>query len=222
MKPKSAVRQRTAALAGALCLCAAVVLCLCAAGALVTPARSFAKLDGAANAAALGWGITIGYGVMYAQTALILGLKNVKPFHPHPLNPTPDDKFYLVQAGHTVPSSLVFMGAGYGTAYGLVRLFGGDADPAALWAAFSAAVIMPTFVTMWIPETTMALVLKNPQEMGWPQCFDVGRQVVGAAWSVALSAVAVAVVGDVPWWQAAIIGTVSTGITGALFGMFYR
>ena len=193
-----------------------------AVGVLVAPARTFGRAGAAANAAALGWGITLGYGVMYAQTALILGLKNVKPFYPHPLNPTPDDKFYLVQAGHTVPSSLAFMGAGYGAALGLIELFGGSADPAALWAGYSAAVIMPTFVTMWIPETTIALTMRNPQEVGWPEWVDLGRQIAGTAWSVALSAVAVTVLADIPWWQGAIIGTVATGITGALFGMFYR
>ena len=191
-------------------------------GSLVAPGRTFKKLRGATNGAALGWGMTIGYGVMYAQTALVLGLKNVEPFHPHPLNPTPDEKFYLVQAGHTVPSSAAFMGAGYGAAYGLVRLFGAEVDPGTLWAAYSTAVIMPTFVTMWIPETTAALALRNPQNLGWPQWVDIGRQVAGVAWSIALSAVAVAVVSDVAWWQAGIIGTIATGVTGTLFGMIYR
>ncbi len=191
-------------------------------GSIFRPLATFRRLSATPIAAALGWGITIAYGIMYAQTALLLGLRGIRPVYPHPLMPVPDEKFYLVQAGHTVPSSLVFIGAGYGVAYGMTRLLGAHPDAGALWAAYGSAMVLPTFVTMWVPETVWACTVKDSRSRIMPEALDVARQIVGAVWAAALVAVAVQAVGDIAWWQSALTGVLGAGVTGVLFGMFYR
>lgn len=55
-----------------------------------------------------------------------------------------------------------------------------------------------------------------------PEGIDVARQIPGAVWAAALVAVGVRAVGDIAWWQSALTGVLGAGVTGVLFGMFYR
>lgn len=189
-------------------------------GSLVLPGRTFKVLNGSGSSGGYGWLLAVGYSTLYAQTALILGLRGATPAF-KPFIPIPEEQYYLAQSGFTVPVGTLAMGAGFGVSYGLAKAFGSDVEPAALWAAFTAAMVMPTVITMWLPETIGGLAASDPTGF-FPDRLNNWRQIVGLGWMVALSSVASGFTAGLTWWQSIIAGTLSTAITGAVMITFLR
>lgn len=189
-------------------------------GSLAVPIRTFERLTASSSAASYGWLLSVGYSILYAQTALILGLRGARPAL-KPFIPIPEEQYYLAQSGFTVPVGTLAMGAGFGVSYGIARVFGSDVETAPLWAAFNAAMVMPTVITMWIPETAGGLFANEPTKF-MPTWLNNWRQMIGLGWMVVLSCAASGIVADLAWWQSIFAGTLSTVTTGAVMIAFLR
>jgi hypothetical protein len=189
-------------------------------GTLLLPGRTFELLKASPSAGSYGWILAIGYSTLYAQTALILGLRNARPAL-KPFLPIPEERYYLAQSGFTVPVGTAAMGIGFGVSFGLSRAMGSDVEPGPLWAAFNAAMVLPTVITMWLPETIGGLFAKTPTGF-MPPWLDNWRQIVGLGWIVAVNCIASSVVAGLPWWQSIIVGTLSTAATGGVMIAFLR
>lgn len=189
-------------------------------GSLMLPGRTFQQLNESPSAQWYGWIFAIGYSTLYAGTALILGLRGARPAL-RPFLPIPEDKYYLAQSGFTVPVGTAAMGAGFGLSYMLAGVFGSNVEPAALWAAFTSAMVMPTVITMWIPETVGGLFAKTPTGF-IPEWLDNWRQIIGLGWMTALSCFASAYTAGLTWWQSLLVGTFSTAVTGTVMIVFLR
>ncbi|MFP4384070.1 MAG: hypothetical protein ACLFST_13235 [Spirochaetia bacterium] len=192
-------------------------------GSLVNPKGVFSLLKSQMDQSVLsnyGWLMTIGYSTLYAQTALILGLRGAEPAF-KPFIPIPEKKYYLAQSGFTVPVGTAAIAAGFGVSFGFARVFGSDVNPVPLWAAFSTAMVAPTVITMWLPETIAGLFAKNPTG-SIPEGINNWRQLIGLGWMIALSCAASAFTADMVWWQSIITGVVSTSVTCGVMILFLR
>ena len=188
-------------------------------GTVTRPECIFTRLADSDRNAGYGWLTTLGYGSLYSLTALQLAARKWEIRTPAIL-PIPEDRYYWYQAGFTVPVGVAGVGANALTCYGLSRAWGSDVTLAELWGPVSLAAAVPTFVTMWIPETLILPIF--PQDSLWPKEVDLGRIAVGAAWSVALNVVAVKAAARLNWWQSACVGVAGGAVMGGLMAVCYR
>lgn len=169
-----------------------------------------------------GWWVAISYSLAYAGTAGLLAGRGFRPVL-EPLLRIPEDRYYAWQTLFTVPVGAGAMVLGWGTLALLSRVFGWDGDIWSLWAPFALAMVAPTAVTMWVPETLGAPFAPPGDRMAlWPEAVDAWRQLLGFVWCVVVAIVAVDAVTALAWWQSAIVGFAGSAVTGITMPLVLR
>jgi hypothetical protein len=154
------------------------------------------------------------------MTAIILAARSFLPLTPPGL-PIPAEQYYFYQVFFTIPVGVIGVGLSYLVAKGGLNLFSINPGTQQLWGPISIASVLPSFFTMWVPETLIA-ILFNPANEWTYITFDITRIAVGTVWTIILTIIAIKATNRAKWWQCAIIGIVSSGIMGTLMGICYR
>lgn len=188
-------------------------------GSIFSPYSTFKQLSVSEKSSHSGWLFTTGYSTLYSVTALILAARGWEPVV-DPTLPIPKKDYYWYQAGFTIPVGVAGVGLNSLTAYGLSHAFGSDVTMAELWGPISVASVVPTFITMWVPET-LIIPWREPSNT-LPAQIDITRIIVGGVWSTALNIVAIKAATDLKWWQSSLIGVTSASVMATLMAVTYR
>lgn len=136
--------------------------------------------------------------------------------------PVPMRSYYAWQALFTFPVGVGATGLGLLVAWGIARVFGSDTGLDALWGLFGIALVVPTFVTMWVPETAgLFVAARGATITPFPDRFDLGRIVVGSVWSGVLAVVAVLATG-VALPVSLVAGLAGAALAGAVMALVLR
>lgn len=189
--------------------------------AVVSPLPAFQELASSDQAAAFGWWFALGYAALYSGTAALLAGSGFIPATP-PTVPIPERSYYAWQTLFTLPVGVGATGLGCLVAWGLVGLFGSDVGLVELWGPFAVALIVPTFITMWVPETVGPfLAARGATTDPFPVRFNLVRILAGSVWSVALCVVAVVAAGPA-LWSSLVAGIVGAAISGGIMATLLR
>jgi hypothetical protein len=188
-------------------------------GSIVSPYSTFKQLSTSGKSSKIGWEFTVGYSTLYTGTAVLLAVRDWEPVV-EPTLPISRENYYWYQSAFTIPVGIAGVGINTLTAYGLSHAFGSDVTIGELWGPISVASIVPTFITMWIPET-LIMPWREPGNT-LPEKVDVARIALGSLWSVGLNIVAIKATTNLNWWKSSLIGVISASIMGTLMAVTYR
>ncbi len=185
---------------------------------VVSPLSVFEELATSNRSAFFGWWYALGYAALYSGTAALLAGRGFVPTT-KPLLPIPERDFYAWQTLFTIPAGVGATGLGCLAAYGIAQLFGSEAGLSELWGPFAVAMVVPTFLTMWVVETVGPFVARRGSTTDpYPERFNLGRIVLGATWSVILAVVAVTATG-LGVFPSILAGVLGAAIVGGMFAI---
>ncbi len=187
---------------------------------IYSPLKTFRDLSYSDHSVLYGWITTLGFAILYTLTAIILAARSFLPLTP-PSLPIPAEEYYIYQVFFTIPVGVGGVGLNYLVAIAGLKLFSINPRTQQLWGPISIASVLPSFFTMWVPETFIA-ILFNPALEWTYVMFDIIRIAIGAVWTILLTIIAIKAIHRAKWWQCAIIGMVSSGIMGTIMGICYR
>lgn len=187
--------------------------------AVFQPCSLFKEISGSDSRVRYGWIYFLGFSFLYSLTALLLYLRGWSPVVPTSLD-LPVEKYYLYQTFFTIPVSFLAMGLGTILAFWFSHIAGSETRFRDFWGPVCIASVIPTFFTMWIPETLFIPFLNSQHPPAPP--YDIVRIIIGSVWTVILVIIAVRQTARIRWLAAIIIGLLSAGSIGAVFGYFLR
>lgn len=154
----------------------------------------------------------LGLGILYTLTCVGLYAGGAEPLAP-PALPIAVREYYRWLALFTIPTFLAIWLAFSLTAHRVAHVFGGRGNLRPLLDGTGIGLALPVFVTMWLPETVMAIALLLgivdwTTMSGWQhvpawKIFNDGRQYLGGAWMLVLVTVAIRLAEGVSWGRAA-------------------
>jgi hypothetical protein len=187
--------------------------------AIFQPYSLFRSLAGSDKSVRYGWIYCLGFSFIYSLTALLLYLRGWSPVASPSLN-LPVDKYYLYQTLFTIPVAFLAMGLGTTMAFWFSHLAGSEAKFRDFWGPICVASIIPSFFTMWIPETFFIPFLE-PKQLPAPP-YDAIRLIGGSVWILILIIIAIKLTAHISWIKAIIIGLITAGSVGTMMGYFFR
>jgi hypothetical protein len=187
--------------------------------AVFQPFSLFRSLAGTDISYRYGWIYCLGFAFLYSLTALLLYLRGWSPVV-SPAIDLPVDKYYLYQTFFTIPVAFLAMGLGTVLAFWFSHLTGSEARLRDFWGPVCIASIIPSFFTMWLPETFFIPFL-DPQHLPDPP-YDMVRLIFGSVWIVVLVIIAIKQTAHVNWLKAIIIGLIAACSIGAVMEYFLR
>jgi hypothetical protein len=137
-----------------------------------------------------------------------------------PLLDLPVNKYYMYQTFFTIPVSFLAMGLGTTLAFWFSYIAGSETRFRDFWGPVCVASVIPSFFTMWIPETFFIPFLE-PQHPPAPP-YDIVRIIFGSVWIVILVIIAVKHTAHKNWLKAIIVGLITACSIGAIMGYFFR
>jgi len=183
------------------------------------PYSLFRDLTGSANSRILGWIYCLGFSFLYSLTSLLLYLRGWSPVVSPAIN-LPVEKYYLYQTFFTIPVALLALGFGTWISYWFARITGSGTGLYDYWGPICIAAVIPSFITMWIPETFFIPFLQ-PQHPPEPP-YDFIRVTIGAVWTIILSILAVRRTSRLNWFSSSVIGLISAIAIASVMGYFFR
>lgn len=183
------------------------------------PYSLFRDLAEASSAKMYGWIFSLGFSFLYSLTALLLYIQGWHPVVPPTIN-LPVEKYYLYQTFFTIPVALLALGFGTGIAYWFSRIIGSEARFYDYWGPVTIAAVIPSFITMWIPETFFIPFLP-PQHPPDPP-YDIVRILAGSTWTIVLEIVAVRQTTRLNWFSSSVIGLITAIGIASIMGYFFR
>lgn len=170
-------------------------------------------------------------GALYSGTVALLQAGGAQPVA-RPWLPIPRDRYYAWFRLLTVPSFLAIWLAFSAAATAAARCLGAVADAADTRAIAGPSLALPVFVTMWVPETIMGLLLVSGA-VEWEPMRDWGarrpgifvhnvRQVGGGAWALALGAIAIQEAHRLPPSKAMLSSAAGMLAAGAVVAVLIR
>ena len=183
------------------------------------PNSLFRSLAGTDISYRYGWVYCMGFAFMYSLTAILLYLQGWSPVASPALD-LPRDKYYLYQTCFTIAVALFAMGLGTVLAFWFSHVAGSEARFRDFWGPVCIASVIPSFFTMWIPETFFIPFLEPQHQPDQP--YDTIRLISGSVWIVILVIIAVKHSARISWFAAIIIGLIAACSIGAVMGYFLR
>ncbi len=126
----------------------------------------------------------------------------------------------MYQTFFTIPVSFLAMGLGTTLAFWFSYIAGSETRFRDFWGPVCVASVIPSFFTMWIPETFFIPFLE-PQHPPAPP-YDIVRIIFGSVWIVILVIIAVKHTAHKNWLKAIIVGLITACSIGAIMGYFFR
>ena len=183
------------------------------------PYSLFREMTESVNSKTYGWIYCLGFSFLYSLTALLLYFRGWSPVV-EPAIDLPAEKYYLYQTFFTIPVALLALGFGTWLAYWFSRITGSKTDLYDYWGPVCIAAVIPSFITMWIPETFFMPFLQ-PQHPPAPP-YDIVRITIGAVWTILLTILAVRQTSRLNWFSSSIIGLISACAIASVMGYFFR
>lgn len=178
--------------------------------AVIDPYHAFERLAASAESASFGWWFALGCAALYSGTAALLAGRGFIPDRT-PLLPIPAKDYYAWQTLFTLPAGITFTGLGCVAAFGVAHMLGSDVALGALWGPFAVAIVVPTTICMWLPETVCPFFAgAGATTAPFPKRFNLGRIILGSVWAALLGIVALAATG------AGVVVSILGGIVGAV------
>lgn len=200
---------------------------------IVRPGRAFRELLGveASRRAAIGRTSAVGLGLLYSLTVAGLQAGGAEPVV-RPALPIPRQRYYFWLTFFTVPTFAAIWLSSSRATNAAARKLGGTGSAADTRSALGVALSLPILITMWVPETTMALLLVSGRlswqrmrtwgEHGGGLAFHVARQVIGVLWMLALATVAVRQAHGLSWPKAALAAGAGMAPAGGITALVIR
>ncbi len=196
------------------------------------PARAFRELVSMEQSTrAVGRTSVVGLGVLYSVTVAALQAGGAEPVV-KPALPIARRRYYFWLTFLTVPTFAAFWLTASQATQGAARRLGGRGRASDTRSALGGALSVPVFITMWVPETVMALLLVTGRsswagmrrwgEHGAGLVFHVARQVLGVVWAFALATVAVRQVHGLSWPKAALAAGAGMAPAGGITALVIR
>lgn len=180
---------------------------------------------------AVGAGSVIATGVLYSVTCALLQRGGARPVV-RPVLPIPSDRYYRWFTYLTLPTFLAIWLTYAISAHRIAQRLNGAGSAGDTLALTAPALSVPLVVTMWVPETAMALLLVSGR-FSWDEMrawgerqpglgFHVARQAAGGLWMLALGTVAVREVHRLSASRALLASIAGALPAGALIGITIR
>ncbi len=177
-------------------------------------------------------GMTVtGLGLLYTLTVAGLHKGGAEPVV-KPVLPIRNDRYYLWLCFLTVPTFVATWLVFSRTAHTAAHALGGRCDPVQTRDLCGLAIALPTLVTMWVPESAMALLLIGKQVTWeamrawgerWPgNVIHTSRQIVGVFWMMGLATAALRQIHGLSWPRAALASMAGLAPAGAIVGFIIR
>ncbi len=201
--------------------------------AVTRPARAFHELLSVepSTHATAGRTSAVGLGVLYSLTVAALQAGGAEPVV-KPALPIARHRYYFWLTFLTIPTFAAIWLAWSQTAHAAARALGGRGTVEDTRTALGVALALPIFITMWVPETVMALVLVTGRsswagmrswgERGFGLRFHLLRQVLGGLWMLALATVAMRQVHGLSWPKAALAAGAGMAPAGGITALVIR
>jgi hypothetical protein len=183
------------------------------------PYSLFRDMNESVNARIYGWIYCLGFAFLYSLTSLLLYLRGWSPVV-QPMINLPVEKYYLYQTFFTIPVALLALGFGTWIAYWFSRISGSETQLDDYWGPICIAAVIPSFITMWIPETFFIPFLQ-PQHPPAPP-YDIIRITMGGVWTIALAILAVRQTSRLNWFSSSVIGLITAFSIASVMGYFFR
>lgn len=183
------------------------------------PYSLFREMTESVNSRMYGWIYCLGFSFLYSLTALLLYLRGWSPIVQPAIN-LPVEKYYLYQTFFTIPIALLALGFGTWIAYWFSRITGSETGLYDYWAPVCIAAVIPSFITMWIPETFFIPFLQPQHPPERP--YDIVRISVGAAWTIFLEILAIRQTSRLNWFSSSVIGLITAISIASVMGYFFR
>jgi hypothetical protein len=143
-------------------------------------------------------------GLLYTFTILIGYINGFGAAFPPVLN-IPAEEYYFWEIFFAMPVFILAVILYAGTARLVASALGGKGSFEAHFAVLSVAILIPTLLTMWLPETLLFAFFPETQKLiarGEPvfhPVFDIPRQVIGILWPLALATLGIRRSEKVSW-----------------------
>jgi hypothetical protein len=183
------------------------------------PYSLFRDMTESSNARIYGWIYCLGFSFLYSLTTLLLYLRGWSPVVQPAIN-LPVEKYYLYQTFFTIPVALLALGFGTWLAYWFSRITGSETHFYDYWGPVCIAAVIPSLITMWIPETFFIPFLQ-PQHPPAPP-YDIIRVTIGAVWTILLAILAVRQTSRLNWFSSSVIGLITACSIASVMGYFFR
>jgi hypothetical protein len=179
----------------------------------------------------MGGGSAVALGLLYSLTVHLLQAGGAEPVV-KPSLPIRRERYYAWLRFLTLPTFLAMWLSFSRIAQRTARALGGRGHDADTRALSGVALSLPVFITMWVPETIMALLLVR-KVVSWNAMRDWGnrgpglafhntRQIAGVLWMLALGAIALREVNGLSWPRAVLATLAGSATSGALGALVIR
>ena len=149
-------------------------------------------------------------GLLYTFTIVVGYLNGFGAAH-SPWLAIPPEDYYLWESFFALPVYFVSVILFAGTARLLSMLFRGTGSFEHIFAIYAIALVFPTVITMWIPETTLIVFFPDQRLMPlggfavMPMWLDTLRQLVGGLWPVVIAVIGIRKSEHITWWQSGFV-----------------
>ncbi len=138
--------------------------------------------------------------VLYTFTVFVLYVKGF-PTAVEPFLRISADTYYFYELFFTLPLFFVLVILYAGTARIIAVSIGGTGRFLDLYAFYGIVIVLPLLLTMWIPETLLALIAEPPEEAISliPAWIDIPRQLIGVLWPLVVTVIGIREIEAVSW-----------------------
>ena len=154
-------------------------------------------------------------GFLYTITVIIgyqRGFGAVVP----PLLPIPAEEYYFWETFFTIPIFFLGIALFAGVCRWLASVMGGRGSFGDIFAIYAFAMLLPTLLTMWLPETTLIVFFPDRRltPLGgfdlFPGWVDVARQVLGGLWPLVIAAIGIRISEQLDWFKSILIAVLAS------------
>ena len=149
-------------------------------------------------------------GIMYTFTVFMLYIKGF-PTAVEPFLSISAKNYYFYEMFFTLPLFFLLVILYAGTARLVAALLGGVGCFIDVYSFYGIVIVLPLILTMWVPETILALTAEAPKETISliPAWIDIPRQVIGVFWPIAITVIGIKVIENVSWKKSIIISLIA-------------
>lgn len=166
-------------------------------------------------------------GLLYTFTVWIGYMNGFGAALPPALN-IPAEEYYFWEIFFAMPVFILAVILYAGTARLVAAAFGGKGSFEVHFAVLAVAVLIPSLLTMWLPETLLFAFFPESQKLiarGEPvfhPAFDIPRQVIGGLWPLALATLGIRRSEKISWPASILTGLVAMIVYLAFILVFIR
>jgi hypothetical protein len=148
--------------------------------------------------------------VLYTFTVFVLFVREF-PTAVEPFLRISANNYYFYELFFTLPLFFLLVILYAGTARLIAVFLGGNGSFLDLYSFYGIVIVLPLLLTMWIPETLLALTAEPPDESISliPAWIDIPRQLIGVLWPLVVTVIGIRVIEALSWLKSCVITLVA-------------